>query len=115
MKLPMFFKTTLLLLLSFSCFSHGQVSAAEKLVLQLPWQHQFQFAGYYMAKELGYYRNAGLNVEIREVTQGTNTVEAVISGQADFGISGSGLVVERSQGKPVVQLRPSFSKIPPCF
>jgi len=34
--------------------------------LQLKWKHQFQFAGYYMALEKGYYRDVGLNVEILE-------------------------------------------------
>ena len=34
--------------------------------LQLKWKHQFQFAGYYAALEKGFYRDAGLDVEIRE-------------------------------------------------
>ncbi|HAS83821.1 MAG TPA: hypothetical protein DCS43_14395, partial [Verrucomicrobia bacterium] len=38
--------------------------AAENVRLQLKWQHQFQFAGYYAALEKGYYRDAGLNVDI---------------------------------------------------
>ncbi|MCB1819518.1 MAG: ABC transporter substrate-binding protein, partial [Gammaproteobacteria bacterium] len=45
------------------------LSAAEDglrhIVLQLRSHHQYQFAGYYMAKELGLYRDAGLDVEIR--------------------------------------------------
>lgn len=43
----------LLCLLSvlFSC----PLQAAEKVRLQLRWLHQFQFAGYYMALEKGYY------------------------------------------------------------
>ena len=39
--------------------------AAEKVVLQLRWNHQFQFAGYYAALWQGYYANAGLDVDIR--------------------------------------------------
>jgi signal transduction histidine kinase len=34
--------------------------------LQLKWLHQFQFAGYYAAVAQGYYRAAGLEVELRE-------------------------------------------------
>ena len=34
--------------------------------MQLKWKHQFQFAGYYAALEQGFYRDAGLDVSIRE-------------------------------------------------
>lgn len=93
----------------------GLASAAERLVLQLPWHHQFQFAGYYLAKAKGYYQEAGFDVEIRDVTRGEDPVDEVISGRADFGISGSGLLVERSQGKPVVAVAPIFQKSPAIF
>jgi ABC-type nitrate/sulfonate/bicarbonate transport system substrate-binding protein len=43
----------------------GSVHALEKVSLQLKWLHQFQFAGYYVALEKGFYRDAGLDVEIR--------------------------------------------------
>ena len=35
-----------------------------KVTIQLSWFDQFQFAGYYMAKEQGFYKDAGLDVEI---------------------------------------------------
>ena len=38
----------------------------EKVSIQLKWFHQFQFAGYYAAKEKGYYYDVGLDVEIKE-------------------------------------------------
>ena len=37
----------------------------EKISIQLQWKHQFQFAGYYIAKEKGYYKNEGLDVTIK--------------------------------------------------
>lgn len=89
--------------------------ASEKTSIQLPWHHQFQFAGYYMAKELGYYQDAGLDVDIRDVTQGENTVEEVISSRADFGVSSSGLLIERSLGKPVVAVAAIFQQSPTIF
>ncbi len=96
-----FLAALLLLFGATSCF-------AEKLSLQLPWHHQFQFAGYYMAKELGYYRDAGLDVEINSVKQKHNVVETVLSGEADFGVASSGLLVERSLGKPIVAVATIF-------
>ena len=38
--------------------------AAERVTIQLEWQHQFQFAGYYAAQDQGYYRDAGLEVTL---------------------------------------------------
>ncbi len=115
MKQSIWIKSCVILLLSFFVFSSGLAGAAEKLVLQLPWHHQFQFAGYYMAEEQGFYRDAGLDVEIRDVTRGANTVAEVLSGRADFGISGSGLLVERSSGKPVVAVAAIFQQSPAVF
>jgi ABC-type nitrate/sulfonate/bicarbonate transport system substrate-binding protein len=45
--------------------SHPAV-ALDSVSLQLKWKHQFQFAGYYQALEQGFYRDAGLDVTIRE-------------------------------------------------
>ncbi len=115
MKQSMWIKSRLVLLFGIFAIGSGSACAAEKLVLQLSWHHQFQFAGYYMAKEQGYYQDAGLDVEIRDVTNGENPVDEVLSGRADFGISGSGLLVERSLGKPVVAVAPIFQHSPTVF
>lgn len=83
----------------------GQAAAAETLRLQLRWLHQFQFAGYYMALEKGYYRQAGLDVEILQGGPHVpKPIDALLAGQADFAISNSGLVITRMEGKPVVAL-----------
>lgn len=95
----------LVLLLMLGQLLCGQASAGEKLRLQLRWLHQFQFAGYYMALEKGYYRQAGLEVEI--IPGGPSTpkpIDTLLAGQADFAISNSGVVIARMQGKPVVAL-----------
>ena len=39
--------------------------AADKLTLQLKWVTQAQFAGYYVAKDKGYYSAEGLDVTIK--------------------------------------------------
>jgi two-component system cell cycle sensor histidine kinase/response regulator CckA len=92
-----------------------EVQAREKLALQLPWHHQFQFAGYYMALEKGFYKDAGLDVEIRDVAHGPNPVAEVLESRAQFGVSGSGLLVERSLGKPVVALAAIIQNSPAVF
>jgi signal transduction histidine kinase len=72
--------------------------------LQLKWTHQFQFAGYYAAIEQGYYRKAGLDVELLEAQFGVDPVTTVLNGDAEFGVGTSNLLLDRSRGKPVVVL-----------
>src|ERR1700751_5346814 len=72
-----------------ACFvllTGSHAKALETESLQLKWLHQFQFAGYYQALEQGFYRQAGLQVEIREGGPGTVVSEAVERGRADFGV-----------------------------
>ena len=42
-----------------------QAAAAEKVTLQLKWVTQAQFAGYYVAKDKGFYEEEGLDVELK--------------------------------------------------
>lgn len=86
--------------------------ALERVVLQLKWQHQFQFAGYYAAAAKGYYKEAGLDVEMREAVPGKDPVEEVLAGHAQYGVGTSELVLLRGQGKPVVVLAAIFQHSP---
>ena len=45
--------------------------ATEQVSLQLKWLHSFQFAGYYAAKEKGFYAEEMLDVTIQERISGT--------------------------------------------
>ncbi len=78
--------------------------ALDKVSLQLKWKHQFQFAGYYAALEKGFYRDAGLDVEIREGGPDVDATKAVASGQADFGVCTSSVLLDRARGLNVVVL-----------
>ena len=61
-------------------------AAQDKVTLQLKWVTQAQFAGYYAAVEKGYYKAAGLNVNIK-IGGPSITPELVVKGkQAEFGI-----------------------------
>lgn len=80
--------------------------------LQLRWKHQFQFAGYYAALHKGYYKEAGLDVSLKEGGPGLDPVADVLSGISDFGIGESSLVVDYLKGKPVLMLGPVFQHSP---
>ncbi|MEM5527297.1 EAL domain-containing protein [Gammaproteobacteria bacterium AS21] len=86
--------------------------ALDKVKLQLKYLHQFQFAGYYAALEQGFYRQAGLDVEIIEGLKGDEPLIDVISGKAQFGVGSSSLILEHSKGEPVVVLGVVFQHSP---
>src|SRR5260221_12992882 len=104
----------LALVLSLATAAHADPGEADdKIILKLRWVPQYQFAGYYVALEKGYYRDAGLNVEIHpNGPGGKNPVESVLAGDGDFGITGSGIVAERMAGKPLVVLAAVFQHSP---
>jgi ABC-type nitrate/sulfonate/bicarbonate transport system substrate-binding protein len=83
----------------------------ENISVQLLWKHQFEFAGFYMAIEKGFYRNRGLNVELREFN-GKNIVDEVLSRKADFGVGYSSLVINKSAGKNIRALVAFFQSSP---
>jgi len=103
---------TLSVLFCLSLIHSLPANALEQVTLQLKWKHQFQFAGYYAAKHKGYYRDAGLDVELRELTPGRTPTEAVLDGSAQYGIDISRLLLARKEGKPVVALAAIFQHSP---
>lgn len=80
--------------------------------VSLKWTHQFQFAGYYMAKQQGYYQQAGLDVSFLEAEPSIDPIQRVLQGQAQFGVGTSDLIQNRVQGEPVVVLGVIFQHSP---
>src|SRR5439155_21948983 len=58
----------------------------DSVTLQLKWVTQAQFAGYYAAKALGYYKAFGLDVKIKVGGASITPEQVVASGQADLGL-----------------------------
>ena len=61
--------------------------ALEPVVLQLKWRHAFQFAGYYAALERCYYREAGLDVSLQELTNNQSPTDLLLAGSAQLGLA----------------------------
>ncbi|MDQ9092783.1 ABC transporter substrate-binding protein [Pseudoalteromonas haloplanktis] len=94
----------------------GQSSATTDITLQLKWTHQFQFAGYYMAQQQGFYQAAGLNVTILPADpDNPDTFSNVLSGQAQFGVAHSGILQQRIAGKPLVAMAAILQFSPYCW
>jgi NitT/TauT family transport system substrate-binding protein len=58
--------------------------ADRPVVLQVQWFPQAQFAGYLMAKDKGYFKDEGLEVEVRFSDEHTSSITEVSEGRADF-------------------------------
>ncbi|HEY5598741.1 MAG TPA: ABC transporter substrate-binding protein, partial [Kiloniellales bacterium] len=57
--------------------------AAEKVTLQLKWVTQAQFAGYYVAKDKGFYDEVGLDVTINPGGPDIAPPQVIAGGAAD--------------------------------
>ena len=90
----------------------AQTSSVEKVGLQLGWKHQFQYAGFYIAKEYGFYQDVDLDVNIKEFDHSINIVNDVVSEHVNFGIGKSSLLIERYNGKPIVALGALYQSSP---
>ncbi|WP_445765941.1 diguanylate cyclase [Rheinheimera sp.] len=88
------------------------VFAQQAITLQLRWYHQFQFAGYYMALEQGYYRAAGLEVTILPGAPDIVALDKVLTGEVQFAVSASGALLAYLEGAPVVALAAIMQKSP---
>ncbi|WP_022670696.1 ABC transporter substrate-binding protein [Hippea alviniae] len=103
-------KRVVLILLSIF-FLSSYAHALDKVVLQLNWKYQFEFAGYIAAKEKGFYRKAGLDVEIRQYNGG-DVINNVLSGKANFGVVGTEIFAAMILKKPVVMVANFFKRSP---
>ncbi|MCL5075112.1 MAG: ABC transporter substrate-binding protein [Chloroflexi bacterium] len=80
---------------------------------RLDWKVGAQHAPYYVAKELGYYRDVGLDVTIDEGSGSADSSKLVGTGKIEFGIvDGAALITARSQEIPVVSVAVIYQKTP---
>jgi signal transduction histidine kinase/ABC-type nitrate/sulfonate/bicarbonate transport system substrate-binding protein len=76
------------------------------------WLNQFEFAGYYVAKEKGFYKDVGLDVEIKEFKQDFYLTDTVLNGNTDFGVNSSSIIMDKANGKDIVLLGTVFQSSP---
>jgi diguanylate cyclase (GGDEF)-like protein/PAS domain S-box-containing protein len=100
---------------SASAQQEQSIAPLEKVNLQLKWLHQFQFAGYYAAKELGYYAQAGLDVQIFERSPNKDVVEQVVSGERDYAVGDCAILSYYARGEPIAALAAIFQHNPSVF
>jgi NitT/TauT family transport system substrate-binding protein len=115
---PFLIRTLLLapLVLLVACSSGQDAPDADgrhKIGLQLNWVPEPEFGGYYAARDLGAFQDAGLAVEIRPGGPGIPGLQMVAAGQVEFGItSADSILVARERGANVVAVFALYQTFP---
>jgi ABC-type nitrate/sulfonate/bicarbonate transport system substrate-binding protein/signal transduction histidine kinase len=100
------------LLLFILFFSFLNASNLQKTSVELMWLDQFEFAGFYIAKEKGFYEDAGLDVELKKFDSSMDLTKKVLDKEADFGLNSSSLLIDKAKGKDIVLLGTIFQSSP---
>src|SRR3989449_2257898 len=94
-------------------FASGGTSGrtATKVTLQLKWVTQAQFAGFYAAKTKGFYRQAGLDVNLKVGGPDISPEQVVLGRQAEFGIDWlPSLLAQRDTGTDLVNIAQVYTR-----
>jgi NitT/TauT family transport system substrate-binding protein len=93
----------------------GSTAAAESnaLTVGLTYVPNIQFAPFYVAQSLGYYKAAGLNVTLRHHGANEDEFGALISGKEDLIFAGGDETLQaRAQAQDIVYVAEVFTKYP---
>lgn len=104
------YKIFFFILLFIATLTHA--SNLEKVSLQLQWKYQFQFAGYIIAKEKGFYKNVGLDVDIKEWQYGISMVDEVIKHKSEYAVVRPTSLIDIAHGKKLVYLATIYQSSP---
>jgi NitT/TauT family transport system substrate-binding protein len=86
-------------------------NAADKVTIQLKWVTQAQFAGYYVAKAKGFYKDADLDVTINPGGPDVAPPQVIAGGGADVVIDWMpSALASREKGVPLVNISQTFKK-----
>lgn len=85
--------------------------AADKVTLQLKWVAQGQFGGYFVAKDKGFYKEEGLDVDIKPGGPDIAPEQIIAGGGADVIVDWmGGALVAREKGVPLINIAQPFEK-----
>jgi NitT/TauT family transport system substrate-binding protein len=92
-------------------FSSAAFAQADKVTIQLKWVTQAQFAGYYVAKDKGFYKEAGLDVTIKPGGPDIAPPQVIAGGGADVIVDWMpSALAAREKGVPLVNIAQPFKK-----
>jgi diguanylate cyclase (GGDEF)-like protein len=108
----LFTKFILIFLLSAHLYANENL---KKVSLQLDWKFQFQHAGFIMAKEKGFYKDLGFDVNLLEYESGIDIEDAVLSKKVEFGITNTPVMIKDRAIQPTVILASYLHHSPLVF
>ena len=104
-------KKILLGMVALSALTAASAQAADKVTLQLKWVTQAQFAGYYVAKDKGFYKDAGLDVTIKPGGPDVAPPQVIAGGGADVVVDWMpSALATREKGVPLVNIAQPFKR-----
>jgi NitT/TauT family transport system substrate-binding protein len=104
-------KNAMLMAAALAALTAGAAQAQDKLTLQLKWVTQAQFAGYYVAKDKGYYKEAGLDVAVKAGGPDINPSQVIAGGGADVIVDWMpSALATREKGVPLVNIAQVFQR-----
>src|SRR5207302_7568808 len=91
--------------------SLATAQAADPVTIQLKWVAQAQFAGYFVAKEKGFYKDAGLDVTIKAGGPDVAPPQVIAGGGADVVVDWMpSALASREKGVPLVNISQTFKR-----
>ncbi|WP_428026490.1 ABC transporter substrate-binding protein [Arcobacter sp.] len=84
----------------------------KQISLQLQWKYQFQFAGFIMAKEKGFYKEEGLDVNIKEWKDGIDMVNETVFEKSEYAIARPTSLIDISKGAKIYFLAAIYQSSP---
>src|SRR5215208_1738071 len=92
-------------------FTTTAFAQTDKVTLQLKWVTQAQFAGYYVANDKGFYKEAGLDVTIKPGGPDIAPPQVIAGGGADVIVDWMpSALAAREKGVPLVNIAQPFKK-----
>ena len=89
----------------------GSACAQDKMTLQLKWVTQAQFAGYYVAKDKGFYKEVGLDVTVKPGGPDVNPSQVIAGGGADVVVDWMpSALATREKGVPLINIAQIFQR-----
>lgn len=102
-------KKTLGLMTLAAMLAATAAQAADKVTLQLKWVTQAQFAGYYVAKDKGFYKEEDLDVDIKPGGPDIAPAQVIAGGGADVVVDWMpSALATREKGVPLVNIAQPF-------
>jgi len=86
--------------------------AKDLVSLQLQWKYQFQFAGYIIAKEKGFYDKLNLDVQLKQWEQGIDPIKELTENKVEFSIARPTAFLNEQTKQNIIILAAIFQSSP---